>query len=183
MVRVRVGSNILALTEHGARSDDPVPPIGALSLQLAFRVAPSEVAACATVHVDRGVKIISRPTDQPFGHRILFFRDPDGNLWEMYAEIEQPFALWPAPTKQRHTCPLAEASALPVIRYFINGRMVSLTTLPHVPVQRPVGPITQRLGNFHWFPKMQKALTCTLANFLALTDWRVTSSVHVRAYS
>jgi hypothetical protein len=27
------------------------------------------------------------PTDQPFGHRTLFFRDPDGNVLEIYAEI------------------------------------------------------------------------------------------------
>jgi len=29
--------------------------------------------------------------DQPFGHRTLFFRDPDGNVLEIYAEIV-PFA-------------------------------------------------------------------------------------------
>jgi catechol 2,3-dioxygenase-like lactoylglutathione lyase family enzyme len=26
-------------------------------------------------------------TDQPFGHRTVFFRDPDGNILEIYAEI------------------------------------------------------------------------------------------------
>jgi catechol 2,3-dioxygenase-like lactoylglutathione lyase family enzyme len=26
-------------------------------------------------------------TDQPFGHRTVFFRDPDGNVLEIYAEI------------------------------------------------------------------------------------------------
>ncbi|WP_436437827.1 VOC family protein, partial [Enterococcus faecium] len=30
---------------------------------------------------------VSPPTDRPFGHRTLFFRDPDGNLLEVYAEI------------------------------------------------------------------------------------------------
>jgi catechol 2,3-dioxygenase-like lactoylglutathione lyase family enzyme len=87
-VEFRVGSNILALTEHGGRFADPALPIGALSLQLAFRVAPSEVASCAAVLAERGVRIISGPTDQPFGHRTLFFRDPDGNVLEIYAEIE-----------------------------------------------------------------------------------------------
>ena len=66
-VEFRVGSNILALTEHGGRFADPAPPIGALSLQLAFRVAPSEVASCAAVLAERGAQIISGPTDQPFG--------------------------------------------------------------------------------------------------------------------
>ena len=86
-VEFRVGSNLLALTERGARFDDPSPPIGVLSLQLAFRVAPGEVASCVSLLRERGVTIISGPTDQPFGHRTLFFRDPDGNVLEIYAEI------------------------------------------------------------------------------------------------
>ena len=83
----RIGSNLLALTERGLVFDDPAPPPGALSLQMAFRVAPNEVATCAAALAERGVKIISGPTDQPFGHRTLFFRDPDGNVLEIYAEI------------------------------------------------------------------------------------------------
>lgn len=86
-IEFRVGANLLALTERGALFDDPSPPIGALSLQLAFRVTPREVASCAAVLMERGVTIISGPTDQPFGHRTLFFRDPDGNVLEIYAEI------------------------------------------------------------------------------------------------
>lgn len=86
-VEYRVGANTLALTERGAMFDDPSPPDGALSLQLAFRVEPDEVTSCAAVLKERGVKIISGPTDQPFGHRTLFFRDPDGNVLEIYAEI------------------------------------------------------------------------------------------------
>lgn len=86
-VEFRVGSNILALTQHGGRFQDPAPPIGALSLQLAFRVAPGEVALCASTLKERNVDIISGPTDHPFGHRTLFFRDPDGNVLEIYAEI------------------------------------------------------------------------------------------------
>jgi catechol 2,3-dioxygenase-like lactoylglutathione lyase family enzyme len=86
-IEYRVGSNVLALTERGAMFDDPAPPVGVLSLQLAFRVAPSEVAMCANTLKKRGVDIISGPTDRPFGHRTLFFRDPDGNVLEIYAEI------------------------------------------------------------------------------------------------
>jgi lactoylglutathione lyase len=86
-VEFRVGSNLLALAEPGGLFDDPVPPIGVLSLQLAFRVAPDEVASCAAVLRQRGVAILSGPTDRPFGHRTLFFRDPDGNALEIYAEI------------------------------------------------------------------------------------------------
>jgi lactoylglutathione lyase len=86
-VEYRVGSNTLALTQRGLLFDDPAPPVGALSLQLAFRVAPGEVSACAEALEARGVHIISGPTDQPWGHRTLFFRDPDGNVLEIYAEI------------------------------------------------------------------------------------------------
>ena len=86
-VEFRIGSNLLALTQRGVVFDDPSPPVGVLSLQLAFRVAPSEVASCAAILAERGVNLISGPTDRPFGHRTLFFRDPDGNVLEIYAEI------------------------------------------------------------------------------------------------
>jgi lactoylglutathione lyase len=88
-VEYRVGSTTLALTQRGAMFDDPAPPIGVLSLQLAFRVAPDEVATCATTLEEAGVEIIAGPTDHPWGHRTLFFRDPDGNVLEIYAEIER----------------------------------------------------------------------------------------------
>ena len=35
----------------------------------------------------KGVAFEMPVTDQPFGHRTLFFRDPDGNVLEIYAEI------------------------------------------------------------------------------------------------
>jgi catechol 2,3-dioxygenase-like lactoylglutathione lyase family enzyme len=86
-IEFRVGSNIHALTEHGRAFNDPAPPVGVLSLQLAFRVAPGDGASCAAVLKERGVNIVAGPTDQPFGHRTLFFRDSDGNVLEIYAEI------------------------------------------------------------------------------------------------
>ncbi len=86
-IEYRIGANLLALADHSGRFDDQKLPVGSLSLQLAFRVAPNEVASCAATLTARGVTIISGPTDHPFGHRTLFFRDPDGNLLEIYAEI------------------------------------------------------------------------------------------------
>ena len=82
-----IGSNRLALTVHGGRFKDVAPPAGNLSLQLAFRVPPAEVAKCAELLESRGVEMILPVTDQPFGHRTVFFRDPDGNVLEIYAEI------------------------------------------------------------------------------------------------
>lgn len=86
-IAYRVGASLLALTEHGMMWDDPKTPEGALSLQLAFRVAPAEVDACAKALHEAGVAIVSPPTDQAWGHRTLFFRDPDGNVLEIYADI------------------------------------------------------------------------------------------------
>jgi catechol 2,3-dioxygenase-like lactoylglutathione lyase family enzyme len=82
-----LGSNTLALARPSRTADDAPTPAGSASLQLAFRVSAAEVDACADELVRQGVALLSPPTNQPFGHRTLFFRDPDGNLLEVYAEI------------------------------------------------------------------------------------------------
>jgi catechol 2,3-dioxygenase-like lactoylglutathione lyase family enzyme len=86
-IAYRVGSNILALTERGLMFNDAPTPTDALSLQLAFRVAPGDVDGCAAELRAAGVEPMLPPTDQPWGHRTLFFRDPDGNVIEIYADI------------------------------------------------------------------------------------------------
>ncbi|MDF3414292.1 glyoxalase/bleomycin resistance/dioxygenase family protein [Sulfitobacter sp. M57] len=83
----RVGGTVLALCLPGFTvSDQPVPQ-GTAALQLAFRVPVPIVDACAAELRAKGIAILSPPTDREFGHRTLFFRDPDGNLIEIYAEI------------------------------------------------------------------------------------------------
>ena len=67
--------------------NDAPTPARALSVQLAFRVTPGQVDQCADTLRGKGVAIESEPTDQPWGHRTLFFRDPDGNVLEIYADI------------------------------------------------------------------------------------------------
>lgn len=86
-VEYRLGATTLALTVRGMIFSDPPPPEGALSLQLAFRVAPPLVAECAAALEAKGIKLISPLTDQPWGHRTIFFRDPDGNVIEIFAEL------------------------------------------------------------------------------------------------
>lgn len=86
-IEYNVGSNILALRTYGPRFPDPPPQPGALSIQLAFRVTPAQVAECAAALEAKGVALISPVTDHPFGHRTIFFRDPDGNVLEIFAEI------------------------------------------------------------------------------------------------
>ncbi|MBX3499603.1 MAG: VOC family protein [Alphaproteobacteria bacterium] len=86
-IEYRVGGTTLALAVHGPRFGGTPPAAGDLSVQLAFRVAPSEVARCAAALETKGVTLIAPLTDQAFGHRTIFFRDPDGNVLEIYAEI------------------------------------------------------------------------------------------------
>lgn len=82
-----LGNNTLALAKPGRTAADVPVPHGTASLQLAFKVSAAEVDACADELVRQGVALLSPPTNQSFGHRTLFFRDPDGNLLEVYAEI------------------------------------------------------------------------------------------------
>ena len=86
-VEYQIGGNILALSRpHRTAKDAPTPP-GSASLQLAFKVAAPDVDRCADELVRHGVGLLEPPTNQSFGHRTLFFRDPDGNLLEVFAEI------------------------------------------------------------------------------------------------
>jgi catechol 2,3-dioxygenase-like lactoylglutathione lyase family enzyme len=86
-IEYQVGGNTLALARPSLTAKDAPTPVGGASLQLAFKVAPPEVDRCADELLRQGVDLVAPPTDQSFGHRTLFFRDPDGNLLEVYAEI------------------------------------------------------------------------------------------------
>ena len=65
---------------HGGGTESP-------GVQLAFLVSAEEVGTCHQQLVDRGVPILEPPTDQPRGHRTVYFSDPEGNVLEVYAEI------------------------------------------------------------------------------------------------
>ena len=82
-----VGGNTLALARPSLTAADVPTPTGSASLQLAFKVSAPEVDRCADELVRQGVDLLSPPTDQALCHRTLFFRDPDGNLLEVFAEI------------------------------------------------------------------------------------------------
>jgi catechol 2,3-dioxygenase-like lactoylglutathione lyase family enzyme len=86
-IEYQLGSITLALARPSLTAADAATPIGSASLQIAFKVSPAEVDQCAEELVRCGVDLVSPPTDRAFGHRTLFFRDPDGNLLEMFAEI------------------------------------------------------------------------------------------------
>ncbi len=85
----RVGATLLALRPRGAWSvcDDGKSIPGSAAVQLAFRVPPPAVDACHAELVAKGVRILRGPTDLPhWRHRTLFFRDPEDNIIEIYAE-------------------------------------------------------------------------------------------------
>ena len=86
-VEYRVGDNTLALARPRLTAQDAPTPNGSASLQLAFKVSVPEVDQCADELVRQGVTLLSPPINQVFGHRTLFFRDPDGNLLEIFADI------------------------------------------------------------------------------------------------
>lgn len=86
-IEYRVGANVLALATPSRTAADAPMPAGSASLQLAFKVSVPDVDRCADELVQQGVALLSPPTDQAFGHRTLFFRDPDGNLLEVFADI------------------------------------------------------------------------------------------------
>ena len=86
-IEYQIGGNTLALSRPHRTAKDTPTPAGSASLQLAFKVAAPDVDRCADELVRHGVDLLEPPTNQSFGHRTLFFRDPDGNLLEVYAEI------------------------------------------------------------------------------------------------
>ena len=84
----RVGTALLTLRPRGwTHFEDGKSVPGAAAVQLAFRVPPPAVDACHAELVAKGVPVLRGPTDLPdWRHRTLFFRDPEDNLIEIYAE-------------------------------------------------------------------------------------------------
>ncbi|WP_342361267.1 VOC family protein [Terrarubrum flagellatum] len=90
-VSFRIGATLLTLRPRGIWPvcDDGKLPTGTAAMQLAFRVPPSAIDACHAelVAAGAGVTILRAPTDLPqWRHRTLFFRDPEDNIIEIYAE-------------------------------------------------------------------------------------------------
>ncbi len=86
-IEYQVGGNTLALATPKRTAADAPTPKGSAALQLAFKVDVADVDACAEELARHKVDLLSPPTNQSFGHRTLFFRDPDGNLLEVFADI------------------------------------------------------------------------------------------------
>jgi lactoylglutathione lyase len=85
-LELQVGAARLTLRRRRRPYDGPKCPDSA-ALQLAFRVAPAEVDACYAELLRKPVEILEAPRDHEYGHRTLFFKDPEGNILEIYANI------------------------------------------------------------------------------------------------
>ena len=86
-VELRAASTLLALRRRGRGYDGPPGLADSASVQLAFRVPPGDVDRCYTELEEAGVVILDRPKNQEWGHRTLFFRDPEANVLEIYADL------------------------------------------------------------------------------------------------
>lgn len=88
-VTFRVGATLLTLRPRGPWLgwDDGPAAAGSAAVQLAFRVPPSAIDSCHAELAARDVPIVRPPSDLPaVRHRALFFRDPEDNVIEIYAE-------------------------------------------------------------------------------------------------
>ncbi|SDF04720.1 VOC family protein [Thalassobaculum litoreum] len=88
-VSFRIGATLLTLRPRDGMPiwQDGPAVTGSASVQLAFRVPPPSVDTCYRELLAHGVPIVREPTDLPsWRHRTLFFRDPENNVIEIYAE-------------------------------------------------------------------------------------------------
>ena len=86
-VAFRVGNLFLGLRPRGRPYDGPVIPAASAATQLSFRVPPADVDAAFSDLSAKGIKVIEKPTNQDWPHRTLFFRDPENNILEIFADI------------------------------------------------------------------------------------------------
>ena len=69
-------------------------PRSGLPVMIAVRVeTPDAVDALHDELVSKGVPIVQTPTTHPWNARTTYFKDPDGNLWEIYSWIDNPRTL------------------------------------------------------------------------------------------
>src|SRR5262245_25116717 len=85
-IELRFGAVLLTLRERG-RAHDGVKTGRHAGVQLAFRVTPAQVDSCYDELLARQVEILDPPRCLESGHKALSFRDPEGNILEIYADL------------------------------------------------------------------------------------------------
>lgn len=86
-VSFQIGTLWLALRPRGRSYDGPAIPDESAATQLSFRVPPADVDLAYETLQQHGVAVIEEPTDQDWPHRTLFFKDPEHNVIEIFADI------------------------------------------------------------------------------------------------
>lgn len=86
-VGFHVGAMILGLRPRGHPYDGPGIEGSSAAVQLSFRVPPADVDIAHQTLKVKGIDVIEAPTNQDWGHRTLFFADPENNIIEIYADI------------------------------------------------------------------------------------------------
>ncbi len=87
MMFFRVGTLFLGLRKRGRAYDGPSVPSSSACIQISFRVPPADVDLAYDKLVACGLDVIEPPTNQDWTHRTLFFRDPENNIIEIFADI------------------------------------------------------------------------------------------------
>lgn len=87
VLAMNVGAVTFCLRKRTRHYDGRAPGPDSPGVQLAFQVARGEVDACHAELLQKQVAIADPPTNQFWGHRTVFIRDPEGNLLEFYEEI------------------------------------------------------------------------------------------------
>lgn len=89
VLAMNAGSVTFCLRQRTRPYDGTARNPGSPGIQLAFLVDRGEVDQCHAELLQHHVTILDPPTDQFWGHRTVFFRDPEGNLLEFYEELAQ----------------------------------------------------------------------------------------------
>lgn len=86
-IKFQLGQVALALRPRSAPFFESGRDVDRPSVQLAFLVDDDQVDTCHQELTALGIPILEPPTDQPWGHRTLYFADPEGNVLELYADV------------------------------------------------------------------------------------------------
>ncbi|MEM7215227.1 MAG: VOC family protein [Pseudomonadota bacterium] len=83
----RLGTLYFSLRPRGRTYDGEKTDKESASIQLSFRVPPADVDAAYETLKKKNIEVIEKPTNQDWHHRTLFFKDPENNILEIYADI------------------------------------------------------------------------------------------------
>ena len=86
-IELRAGAVLLTLRSRGRPYDGQPKVPHSAGVQLAFRVEPEDVYKWHKTLREKQVDILEPPRDHDYGHRTLFFKDPESNILEIYAEL------------------------------------------------------------------------------------------------